>query len=111
MIRHKRKRVLLGERQPLLRQEAANQVWSTDFVFDRTAESRVIRALIIVDDATHEAVPIEVERTISGYGVARVLDRLALNRGLPQVIRTGNGNAFCSKVMVTWPTSEGCRCV
>ncbi len=88
--RRKRKRVLLGERQPLLRPEAANQVWSMDFVFDRTAEGRVIKALTIVDDATHEAVAIEVERAISGYGVARVLDRLALTRGLPQVIRTDN---------------------
>lgn len=36
------------------------------------------------------AVAIEVERAISGHGVARVLDRLALARGLPQVIRTDN---------------------
>lgn len=53
--RCKRKRVLLGERQPLLQPEAANQVWSMDFVFDRTAEGRVIKALTIVDDATQEA--------------------------------------------------------
>ncbi|MCA7023501.1 IS3 family transposase [Stenotrophomonas acidaminiphila] len=69
--RRKRKRVLLGERQPLLRPEAAKQVWSMEFVFDRTAEGRVIKALTIVDDATHEAVAIDVERAISGYGVAR----------------------------------------
>ncbi len=78
--RRKRKRVLLGERQPLLRPEAANQVWSMDFVFDRTAEGRVIKALTIVDDATHEAVAIEVERAISGYGVAR--DRQRANSGV-----------------------------
>jgi hypothetical protein len=29
-----------------------------DFVFDRTAEGRVIKCLTIVDDATHEAVAI-----------------------------------------------------
>ena len=80
--RRKRKKVLLGERQPLLRPEAANQVWSMDLVFDRTAEGRVLKALTIVDDATHEGVAIEVERAISGHGVARVLDRLALTRGL-----------------------------
>ncbi|CBA16362.1 putative is1404 transposase orf b (fragment) protein [Xanthomonas albilineans GPE PC73] len=88
--RRKRKKVLLGQRQPLLRPEAANQVWSMDFVFDRTAEGRVLKALTIVDDATHEAVAIEVERAISGHGVVRVLDRLALTRDLPQVIRTDN---------------------
>jgi hypothetical protein len=30
---------------------AANQVWSVDFVFDRTAEGRVLKCLTIVDDA------------------------------------------------------------
>ncbi|HFK1825293.1 IS3 family transposase [Stenotrophomonas sp. GD03908] len=100
--RRKRKKVPVGERQPLLRPSAANQVWSMDFVFDRTAEGRVIKCLTIVDDATHEAVAIEVERAISGQGVAKVLDRLAVQRGLPQVIRTDNGKEFCGKAMVAW---------
>ncbi|PPV01654.1 IS3 family transposase, partial [Xanthomonas bromi] len=73
--RRKRKKVPVGERQPLLRPSQANQVWSMDFVFDRTAEGRAIKCLVIVDDATHEAVAIEVERAISGHGVTRVLDR------------------------------------
>ena len=64
--RRKRKKVPVGERQPLLRPTAANQVWSMDFVFDRTGEGRVLKCLTIVDDATHEAVAIEVERAISG---------------------------------------------
>ena len=50
--RRKRKKVPVGERQPLLRPTAANQVWSMDFVFDRTAEGRVLKCLTIVDDAT-----------------------------------------------------------
>jgi hypothetical protein len=100
--RRRRKKVQSGERQPLVRPVAANQVWSMDFVFDRTAEGRVIKCLTIVDDATHEAVTIEVERAISGLGVTRVLDRLALSRGLPQVIRTDNGKEFCGKAMVIW---------
>ncbi len=36
--RRRRKKVPVGERQPLLRPSQANQVWSMDFVFDRTAE-------------------------------------------------------------------------
>lgn len=105
--RRKRKKVLAGERQPLLRPLAANQVWSMDFVFDRTAEGRVLKCLTIVDDATHEAVAIEVERAISGRDVTRVLDRLALARDLPQVIRTDNGKEFCGKAMVTWAHARG----
>ncbi len=48
-----------------------------DFVFDRTAEGRVMKCLTIVDDATREAVAIEVERAISGREGTRVLGRLA----------------------------------
>jgi len=105
--RRKRKKVPLGERQPLFRPTAANQVWSMDFVFDRTAEARVLKCLTIVDDATHEAVAIEVERAISGIGVTRVLDRLAHSRGLPGIIRTDNGKEFCGKDMVTWAHKRG----
>ena len=105
--RRKRKKVLVGERQPLLRPDRANEVWSMDFVFDRTAEGRVVKCLTIVDDATHESVAIEVERAISGHGVSRVLDRLALSRGLPKVIRTDNGKEFCGKAMVAWAHEHG----
>jgi transposase InsO family protein len=105
--RRKRKKVPVAERQPLARPKAANEVWSMDFVFDRTAESRVIKCLTVVDDATHEAVVIEVERAISGMGVTRVMDRLALTRGLPRVIRSDNGKEFCGKAMVAWAHERG----
>ena len=105
--RRKRKKVPVAERQPLARPEAANEVWSMDFVFDRTAEGRVLKCLTVVDDATHEAVVIEVERAISGKGVTRVMDRLALSRGLPKVIRSDNGKEFCGKAMVTWAHERG----
>jgi len=78
--------VPLGEGQPLSRPTVANQVRSMDFVFDRTADGRVIKCLTVIDDATHESVVIEVERAISGTGVTRVLDRLALDRDQPAVI-------------------------
>ena len=45
---------------------------------------------------------IEVERAISGLMLTRVLDRLALTRGLPRIIRTDNGKEFCGKAMATW---------
>ena len=60
--RRKRKKVPFGDRQPLYRPQIANEVWSMDFVFDRTAEGRALKRLKVVDDATHEAVAVEVER-------------------------------------------------
>jgi len=46
--RRKRKNVPVGERQPLIRPVAANEVWSMDFIFDRTADGRVIKCLVDV---------------------------------------------------------------
>ena len=92
--RRKRKKVPAGDRQPLLRPERANQVWSMDFVFDRTAEGRVIKCLTIVDDATHEAVAIAPEHSIGGDHLVRILDRICAHRGRPAVIRTDNGKEF-----------------
>jgi len=100
--KRKRKKVPVGERQPLLRPEKANQVWSMDFVFDRSAEGRVIKCLTIVDDATHESVAIEPQRAISGDMLTRILDKLGTTRGLPEVIRTDNGKEFCGRAMLNW---------
>jgi transposase InsO family protein len=105
--RRKRKRVPVADRQPPLRPAAADEVWSIDFVFDRTAEGRVLKCLTIVDDATHEAVAIEIERAISDIGVTRVMDRLAVTRSLPKIIRSDNGKEFCGKATVTWAHERG----
>lgn len=105
--KRKRKRVPIAEPQPLERPQSPNVVWSMDFLFDRMAEGRVIKCLTVVDDATLEAVMIEVERSISGVGVTRVLDRLASGHGLPRVIRSDNGKEFCGKAIVTWAHERG----
>ncbi|MDD2741619.1 MAG: IS3 family transposase [Rhodocyclaceae bacterium] len=104
--RRKRKKIPAADRHPLERPLAANQVWSMDFVFDRTAEGRVIKNLTVVDDATHEAVAIVPER-LGGLQLPRVLDQLAKTRGLPKAIRTDNGKEFCSRAMLTWAHARG----
>ena len=88
--RRQRKKEPMSDRQPLLRPDAANEVWSMDFVFDRSADGRVVKCLTIVDDATHESVDIVPERAIGGLTVTRILDRLSITRGLPLLITTPN---------------------
>lgn len=58
--------------------------------------------MTIVDDATHGSVAIVPERTLSGIHVTRILDQLAMTRGVPQVIHTDNGKEFCGRAMLTW---------
>lgn len=105
--RRKRKKVPVTARQPLIRPDRADQVWSMDFVFDRSADGRAIKCLAIVDDATHEAVAIQPEHAIAGLAVTRILDELAVTRGLPKVIRTDNGKEFCGRAMLTWAHHRG----
>jgi transposase InsO family protein len=95
--RRRRKKVPLPDRQPLVRPRYVNEIWSADFVFDRTAEGRVLKCLTIVDDATTEAVAIVPARALGGRPVTRVLEQLAASRGLPQVLRTDNGPEFCGR--------------
>jgi transposase InsO family protein len=95
------------DRQPLARPQAPNEVWSADFVFDRTAEGRVLKCLTIVDDATTEAVAVVPARALGGGPVTRVLEALAITRGLPEVLRTDNGLEFCGRAMLTWAHARG----
>lgn len=105
--RRRRKKIPLGERQPLVRPGAANEVWSMDFVFDRIATGRTIKCLVIVDDATHESVAIVAEHSMGGDHLVRVLDQVCAQRGRPSAIRTDNGPEFSGKAMLTWAHRNG----
>jgi putative transposase len=100
--RRKRKKVPVSDRQPLIRPRTAIEVWSMDFLFDRTAEGRVLNCVTIIDDATHESVAIVPERAIGGHPLTRILDQLRITPGLPKVIRTDNIKEFSGRAMLTW---------
>ena len=66
-----------------------NERWSMDFVSDCVSSGKVIRMLTIVDDCTRECPAIEVDTSLGGLRVRRVLDRIASERGLPEAIVAG----------------------
>jgi putative transposase len=94
-----RKRRVALPRAPMLVPSKINEVWSTDFVSDALASGRRFRALNIVDDFTRDAPAIEVDTSLGGVRVTRVLDRLKLERGLPVQIRSDNGPEYISKAL------------
>jgi putative transposase len=66
-----------------------------------------LKCLTIVDDATTEAVAVVPARALGGLPVTRVVDQLAITRGLPLVLRTDNALEFCGRAMLTWAHARG----
>jgi putative transposase len=83
MKRRRAKRARRGERAQMSAATAPDHRWNMDFIHDQLVDGRCFRVLNIIDDFTREAVAVEVDTSLSGVRVARVLDRLATTRGLP----------------------------
>ena len=86
-----------------------NQRWSMDFVSDCVSTGRVIRLLTIVDDYTRECPTIEIDTSLGGLRVRRVLDRIASERGLPEAIVLDNGPEFRGRALAAWSEERRVR--
>jgi putative transposase len=106
-LRRKRGRKRSRVRQPLPEAVAANQVWSVDFMTDALSSGRRFRTLNIVDDYTRECLAIEVDTSLGGVRVVRVLEELKQRRGLPRQIRSDNGPEFVSRAVDQWAYEQG----
>jgi len=100
--RKRRKKLAAGARVVLPLPVRPNERWSMDFMGDTLASGRTFRTLNIVDDASRECLAIEVDTSLSGCRVTRVLDRIAATRPLPVMIVSDNGPEFTSKVLDAW---------
>jgi putative transposase len=107
--RRKRKRVAVP-RTPLPAPRHANERWSMDFVSDALGDGRKFRALTIVDDFTRESPVIEVDTSLPGDRVVRVLERLAETRGVPKAIVCDDGPEFAVTRWISGPIGEAWRC-
>lgn len=109
-VRKKQRKKLAGRnRVPMPLPSCANERWSMDFVFDTLVAGRSFRTLNIVDDFTRECVAIEVDTSIGGLRVTRVLDRLADTRGLPRSIVIDNGPEFAGRALDAWAYRRGVK--
>jgi putative transposase len=84
-----------------------NERWSMDFVQDQLMTGRRVRLLTVVDDFTRECLAIEVDTSLPGERVKRVLNRIKEVRGLPERIVTDNGPEFTGQVLDAWAYQEG----
>jgi len=65
--------------------------------------------LTLVDNHTRECPVIEVDTSLGGLRVCRVLDRVAAEQGLPEAIVLDNGPEFRSRALAAWSEEHGVR--
>lgn len=107
--RRRRKRVASTDRILPLAPMRAGEQWAMDFMRDTLANGRSFRTLNVVDAYTRECLAIEVDTSLPGLRVTRVLDRLTAVHDVPHTIRVDNGPEFAGKVLDAWAYAKGVR--
>ena len=82
--------------------QSVNEQWALDFVQDALASGRKIRLLSVIDVFTREALALEVDTSLPGSRVVRVLDRLLGERGRPAPLVLDNGPELISRALEQW---------
>lgn len=96
----RRVQVKLRENKPLI--SAKNDCWSMDFVSDNLFCGKKLRVLTIIDNFTRESSAIEVEHSLKGLDVVRVLEHAVKRHGKPKAIKVDNGPEFIAKELDLW---------
>ena len=86
-----------------------NDVWTCDFIHDRTASGRPLKWLTLVDEYTRECLVLHVDESITGADVRRVIARVIGRRGAPTRIRSDNGSEFICEALVNWLPGVGAK--
>jgi putative transposase len=98
----KRKRVAIPPRTATLSVSRPREAWAMDFMQDVLVDGRRFRTLNILDLATRECLAIEVDTSLPGQRVLRVLDQLIAWYGVPKWITLDNGPEFAGRTLDAW---------
>jgi putative transposase len=83
-------------------------VWTWDFIFDRTSDGRSLKWLSIVDEYTRECLALEARRGMTAQDIRIILAEVAAQRGGPPCrMRSDNGPEFAAEVIRSWLGERG----
>jgi putative transposase len=88
-----------------------NDVWTCDFIADRTAAGGTLKCLTLVDEYTRECLALHVAVALTGSEVRRVLARVVGRRGGPTRIRSDNGSEFICEALTRWLPGAGMKAI
>jgi putative transposase len=86
-----------------------NDVWTYDFIVDRTVCGATLKWLTLVDEYTRECLALHVGRNLTGTDVRRVLAGVIGRRGAPTRIRSDNGSEFICEALRRWLPRQGTK--
>jgi transposase InsO family protein len=88
-----------------------NDVWTCDFIHDRTASGRPLKWLTLVDEYTRECLVLHASDSLKGADVRRIVARVIGRRGAPTRIRSDNGSEFICDALLTWLPGVGAKSI
>ena len=88
-----------------------NDVWTCDFIHDRTADGRSLKWLTLVDEYTRECLVLHAAGSLTGADVRRIMARVIGHRGAPTRIRSDNGSEFICTALVDWLPGVGAKSI
>jgi putative transposase len=105
--RRARKKATAVPRVALPRPSQPGLCYAMDFVHDRLANGRRFKCLTMTDLCSKEVPVIEVDVSIGGERVCRILDRLFVGRPLPETVILDNGPEFSGTALDAWAGQHG----
>jgi transposase InsO family protein len=84
-----------------------DDVWTCDFIHDRTADGRPLKWLTLVDESTRGCLVLHAAGSMTGAEVRRVLARVVGRRGAPTRIRSDNRSEFIREALTGWLWGRG----
>jgi putative transposase len=85
-----------------------DDVWTWDFIFDRTSEGRSLKWLSLIDEYTRECLSLEARRGMTALEIRETLADVVSRRGsAPLRVRSDNGPEFAAEAVRGWLEASG----
>jgi transposase InsO family protein len=85
-----------------------DDVWTWDFLLDRTRDGRPLKWLSLVDEYTRECLMLEASRGMTAVEIREILAAVATRRGgPPHRVRSDNGPEFAAEAVRSWLEQTG----
>jgi len=85
-----------------------DDVWTWDFLFDRTSDGRSLKWLSLVDEFTRECLSLEARRGMTAEEIQAILAEVVARRGAaPHRIRSDNGPEFAAEAIRSYLEASG----